>query len=145
MGGGLLPAPIYLCGAAYLTRVLARTRFQFVRKENRWAASLDLIPFKEECQGFESPPGYRCDNSRRKTLRGLPVRRQHRLDVRLPGGSRPELHAQAVSRVVRSDLREDHLDDLLLFVVGHDKPVVDDRFDSLPLECDRRAVPRWDG
>ena len=51
MGGGLLPAPIYLCGAAYLTRVLARPRFQFVRKENRWAASLDLIPFKEEVRG----------------------------------------------------------------------------------------------
>jgi hypothetical protein len=39
--------------------------------------------------------------------------------------------------VVRPDLREDHLDDLFLFLVGHDEPVVDDRFDSLALKRDR--------
>jgi len=30
--GGFPARPIYLCGAAYLMRLLARTRFQFVRK-----------------------------------------------------------------------------------------------------------------
>jgi transposase InsO family protein len=45
--------------------------------------------------------------------------------------------------VVRPDLREDHLDDLFLFVVGHDEPIVDDRFDSLALKRDRGS--RWLG
>lgn len=38
--------------------------------------------------------------------------------------------------MIRADLGEDHLDDLLLLVLCHNAPVVDDRLDSLPLKSD---------
>jgi len=42
--------------------------------------------------------------------------------------------------VVRADLREDHLDDLFLFVVGHDEPIIDARSDPLALSATEAAA-----
>ena len=67
----------------------------------------------------------------------LPLSRQNRLHVRLPDRLRPELDLQPVDGVIGSDLAEDHLQDALLLLIGHDRPVVDDGLQALTLERDR--------